>query len=141
MAVVNAAGQDGLIGDAALSRLKGGLQQHGLRVVWTKRQSRAHGVGGPNEVLGKAAIRLGIVCSAGILEVSVVTGDVPLLLPIKMLRSLQSLIDFEKKFMCLRTLNQSVVARREQWAHRNWCFELWSAGVQMSSRSSTRWAQ
>ena len=88
MAVVDTAAQDGLNGAAALERLKERHAQCGLTVVWTGRQAKAHGVGGQATVLGIVAIPLGVAGKTGILEATVVTGEVPLLLPVKMLRSL-----------------------------------------------------
>ena len=81
MAVVDTAAQDGLIGDVALNRLKEELKQFGLKIAWMPhKKARAHGVGGAAKVVGSAAIPLGIQGTSGILEVTVVEGDVPLLL-------------------------------------------------------------
>ena len=91
-AVVDTAAQDGLIGNAALERLKGSLADHGLRVAWTSKQAKAHGIGGQAKVLGIVALPLGIAGSTGILEVTVVEGEVPQLLPIKLLRQLKAVI-------------------------------------------------
>ncbi len=93
--VVDTAAQDGLIGNAALERLKGGLADCGLRVAWTSKQAKAHGVGGQAKVLGIVALPLGIAGTTGILEVTVVEGEVPLLLPIKLLRQLKAVIDLQ----------------------------------------------
>jgi hypothetical protein len=43
---------------------------------------------------------LGIAGSSGILEATVVEGEIPLLLPIKMLRQLRAVIDLEQS--CLK---------------------------------------
>ena len=96
MAVVDTAAQDGLIGSVALERLKEGLASFGLQCVWTGGQAKAHGVGGQAKVLGIIAIPLGIGQTSGVLEATVVEGDVPLLLPIKMLRQLRSIIDLDR---------------------------------------------
>ena len=72
LAVVDTAAQDGLIGAQALSRLKERLGDHGLKVKWTTKQARAHGVGGQARVLGIIAIPLGIAGTTGILEATVI---------------------------------------------------------------------
>eukprot|EP00435_Cladocopium_sp_Y103_P071079 s134_g36.t1 len=109
MAVVDTAAQDGLIGSVALRRLKEELKQFGLRVAWLPhKKARAHGVGGAANVLGSAAIPLGIQGNSGVLEVTVVEGDVPLLLPIKLLRELQASIDIPQSCMHLHRLQVTV---------------------------------
>jgi hypothetical protein len=60
------------------------------------KRARAHGVGGAAKFVGSAAIPLGIHGASGVLEVTVVEGDIPLLLPIKLLRELQATIDIFK---------------------------------------------
>ena len=62
------------------------LASQGLKVVWTNKHARAHGVGGAAKVIGIAAIPLGIGGVSGVLEATVVEGEVPLLLPVRMLR-------------------------------------------------------
>ena len=108
MAVVDTAAQDGLIGAAALERLKERLAQCGLTVVWTGRQAKAHGVGGQATVLGIVAIPLGVAGKTGILEATVVTGEVPLLLPVKMLRSLRAVVDLNEMSVRFHALQRSV---------------------------------
>ena len=56
--------------------------------------------GGQAKVLGIIAIPLGIAGSSGILEATVVEGEIPLLLPIKMSRQLRAVIDLEQ--LCLK---------------------------------------
>eukprot|EP00435_Cladocopium_sp_Y103_P059905 s740_g21.t1 len=94
-AVVDTAAQDGLIGLGALNRLKVQLSELGLRVAWTNKQARAHGVGGAAKVVGIAAIPLGIGGVSGVLEATVVEGEVPLLLPVSMLKQLEAIIDLQ----------------------------------------------
>lgn len=106
MAVVDIAAQDGLIGSIALSRLKEELRQGGLKVAWIPhKRAQAHGVGGAAKIVGSAPIPLGIHGTSGVLEVTVVEGDIPLLLPVKLLRELQATIDIFKgklHFECLQ---------------------------------------
>lgn len=92
-AVVDTAAQDGLIGHQALERLKVQLADLGLQVSWTGRKAKAHGAGGAAKVIGIVAIPLCIGGNTGILEATVVEGEVPLLLPIRMLRQLGAVID------------------------------------------------
>lgn len=108
LAVVDTAAQDGLIGSQALERLKENLADCGLKIAWTDKKARAHGVGGQAKVIGIAAIPLGIAESSGVLEATVVEGDVPLLLPIKMLRKLRSVVDVDHECVTFRALNKSV---------------------------------
>ena len=107
-AVVDTAAQDGLVGRAALNRLKQQLDVRGLRVVWTEKKARAHGVGGPAKVIGTAAIPVGLAGSTGILEATVVESDVPLLLPVKLLKNLRAVIDVDGECMHFQSLNQTV---------------------------------
>ena len=108
LAIVDTAAQDGLIGSFALERLKEQLAGFGLKVAWTGRQAKAQGVGGQAKVLGVVAIPLGIAESSGILEATVVEGEVPLLLPIKMLKSLRAVIDVDGSCLFFRQLRRSV---------------------------------
>eukprot|EP00435_Cladocopium_sp_Y103_P046620 s783_g13.t1 len=108
VAVVDTAAQDGLIGAAALQRLKEQLTERGLQVVWTTKQARAQGVGGQAKVLGIVAIPLGIGGSSGVLETTVVEGEVPLLLPIKMLRQLKAVIDLNAEHVHLAVLQKTI---------------------------------
>ena len=107
-AVVDTAAQDGLIGRPALERLKQQLGAIGLRISWTKKKAKAHGVGGPAKVVGIAAIPLGLAGTTGILETTVVENDVPLLLPVTLLGSLQAVIDVHAEKMLFRRLDRTV---------------------------------
>ena len=92
--VVDTAAEGGLIGSLALQRLNHSLEAHGLTCKWTPKRSSAKGVGGQAKVIGVVYIPLGLGGLNGILETTVVEGDVPLLLPVRMMRSLQATIDF-----------------------------------------------
>ena len=108
MAVVDTAAQDGLVGLRALDRLKQQLTGYGLQISWSNRKAKAHGIGGAARVIGVAALPLGLAGSSGVLEATVVDNEVPLLLPVKMLRSLQAVIDVGGGCMHLKALNKSV---------------------------------
>ena len=107
-AVVDTAAQDGLIGRPALERLKQQLGAVGLQISWTKKRAKAHGVGGPANVVGIVAIPLGLAGTTGILETTVVENDVPLLLPVTLLDSLQAVIDVHAEKMYLRRIDRTV---------------------------------
>ena len=91
--VVDTAAQSGLIGEAALNRLENTLQFHGLKVAWKDKQAQARGVGGQAQVVGVTDIPLGIGGICGVLERTIAKEDVPLLLPIRLLRELEVHID------------------------------------------------
>ena len=117
MAVVDTAAQDGLVGVRALERLKEQLTAFGLQISWSSRKAKAHGIGGAAKVVGVAALPLGLAGSSGVLEATVVDNEVPLLLPVKMLRSLQAVIDVGEECMHLRALNRSVELSRLPSGH------------------------
>ena len=91
--VVDTAAEGGLIGSRALERLSVKLEQFGLTCKKLQKRSSAKGVG-QAKVLGVVLIPIGIGGLNGVLEATVVEGEVPLLLPVRMLRSLKVLIDF-----------------------------------------------
>ena len=98
--VVDTAAEGGLVGFPALQRLERRLQDFGLCIKWIPKQSIAKGVGGRAEVVGVALIPMGIGGCNGLLEVTVVAGEVPLLLPVKLMKQLKAVIDFnQNKFV------------------------------------------
>ena len=99
--VVDTAAEGGLIGSVPLDALQSELHARGLQLQWTPKRSQAKGVGGNANVLGVAMIPIGLGGINGVLETTVVEGDVPFLLPIRMLRALESLIDLKR---CTLTL-------------------------------------
>ena len=101
--VVDTAAQDGLIGREALLRLIGSLREHGLKMSWNKtKKAQACGVGGKAEVIGIAEMPLGIAGVNGLMELTVITDDVPLLLPIKLLKRLKAVVDLDDNILELR---------------------------------------
>ena len=100
--VVDTAAQSGLVGIRALQRLEDTLNSHGLCVAWRDRQAQARGVGGEASVVGVAEVPLGIGGVCGVLECTVVEEDVPLLIPIRLLRDLGAQIDLAKNEMFLK---------------------------------------
>ena len=94
--VVDTAAEGGLVGINALQRLEHRLHDHGLAIKWVPKKSLAKGIGGQAQVVGVAMIPLGIGGICGLLEVTVVEGEVPLLLPVKLLKHMKVILDFIK---------------------------------------------
>ena len=93
--VVDTAAEGGLIGPLALDKLLQHLRQvHGLQGKWIPKTSAAKGVGGQAKVLGVILLPLGIGGINGVLEATVVEGEVPLLLPVRLMRALHATISF-----------------------------------------------
>eukprot|EP00435_Cladocopium_sp_Y103_P076228 s11_g83.t1 len=98
--VVDTAAQSGLIGECALGRLERSLASHGLKVRSTNKQGQARGVEGQAIAIGVVDLPIGIAGVNGILEVTVIKDDIPLLLPVSLLRDLHAKVDlFENKLV------------------------------------------
>ena len=91
--VVDTAAQSGLIGAAALERFNHSLAEHGLKVRQTGKKGQARGVGGQAVSVGVVDLPIGIAGVNGVLEATVIQDDVPLLLPVSLLRSLGCQVD------------------------------------------------
>eukprot|EP00434_Breviolum_minutum_P024807 symbB.v1.2.021909.t1/scaffold1920.1/size100294/3 len=94
--VVDTAAEGGLVGTLALQRLQDHLRSYGLCCKWIPKNTAAKGVGGQAKVVGVTLIPLGIGGVNGVLEATVVEGDVPLLLPIRMMKGLRTVIDLDQ---------------------------------------------
>ena len=92
--LVDTAAQSGLIGERALNNLEETLKSHGLKIKKTDKKAQARGVGGEAKVQGVVEIPLGLGGINGVLEATVVKEEVPLLIPVKLLRDLRAVIDF-----------------------------------------------
>ena len=92
--VVDTAAEGGLVGSLALERLQKKLQSRGMKCSWTSKTASAKGVGGQAKSLGVILIPLGIGKVNGVLECTVIEGDVPLLLPVSLMKTLCAKIDF-----------------------------------------------
>ena len=93
--VVDTAAESGLIGSLALDRLVQQLTENGMKIKWTNKRAAAKGVGGDAVALGVALIPLGIGGRInGVLEATIVKGDVPFLLPVSLTRYLKALLNF-----------------------------------------------
>ena len=91
--IVDTAAQSGLIGEEAFKRLEKSLEEKGLKPRKTDRQAQARGVGGEAISIGVAELPLGIAGVNGILEVTIVKDEVPLLIPVSLLRDLGACVD------------------------------------------------
>eukprot|EP00435_Cladocopium_sp_Y103_P020104 s1338_g4.t2 len=91
--IVDTAAEGGLVGSCALARIEKRLNERGLKVMWIPKKTSAKGVGGQATVVGVAMLPIGIGGVNGLLEITVVEGDVPLLLPIRMMTALKTIID------------------------------------------------
>ncbi|CAE7573255.1 RE1 [Symbiodinium sp. CCMP2592] len=101
--IVDTAAQDGLVGKAALLQLTEALRSFGLQIRWnTQKKAQASGVGGKAKVIGIAEIPIGIAGVNGLLEVTVVQDNVPLLLPIRLLRQLRAIVDLDRDVLQLK---------------------------------------
>ena len=94
--IVDTAAEAGLVGLFAYERLEKELQKFGLKPKWTEKQATAKGVGGEANAVGVVLIPLGIGKIDGILEATVVREDVPLLLPVSLIKMLKACLDFDK---------------------------------------------
>ena len=106
--VVDTAAEGGLIGKYALDRLERKLYGHGVRIKWIPKESNARGVGGNATCVGVALIPIGLGGIHGILETTVVDGDVPLLLPVRMLKGLKAVVNMETMRLSLNAYGVEV---------------------------------
>ena len=101
--IVDTAAQDGLIGKAALLRFAETLRSFGLKIRWnTNKKAQACGVGGKATVIGIAEVPIGIAGVNGLIELTVVTDNVPMLLPIRMLKNLRAAVDLDTDVLELK---------------------------------------
>ena len=115
--VVDTAAQNGLIGKNAFDRLEEALHRKGLRVVWSQKKGLARGVGGDAVSIGVAEIPLGIGGVNGILEATVITDDVPLLIPVNLLTDLHAKIDLKDEVISLQRFGCEVRMKRLPSGH------------------------
>ena len=102
--IVDTAAQEGLVGKEALLRLFDELRKYGLKGHWNGKTTEARGIGGKANTLGTVEVPVGIGGVPGILELTVVSEDVPLLVPVNMLRALGALIDLGEGRLHLRAV-------------------------------------
>ena len=138
--VVDTAVQSGLFGENALRRLLTNLKEHHLHGHWTGKSAQARGVGGQAEVAGVIEIPLGLGGISGILECTVVKEDVPLLLPIRLLRDLHAVIDLGLNQLKLE--NTLIPMTTMPTGHASIdVLNLWTPGVDSSFSRPACWAE
>ena len=108
-AIVDTAAQEGLIGRPALLRLFEALRKFGLKGRWTGEASEARGIGGAAKTLGVVEVPVGIGRVPGVVALTVVTEDVPFLLPVSLLRALKASVDLGENRLHLRAVNTDCV--------------------------------
>ena len=91
-----------------MHRIEDKLRSFGLRIKWTPKKSAAKGVGGSANVLGVIMLPVGIGAINGLLECTVAEGDVRLLLPVRMMRALETIIDLESMQFTMKTCGATV---------------------------------
>ena len=114
---MDTAAEGGLIGTRALDNLQCELGKHGLKCHWTPKTSSAKGVGGQAVVCGVVLIPMGIGGINGVLEATVVEGDVLLLLPIRLLKALNIVIDIPNLEIMLGTHDVKISMRELPSGH------------------------
>ena len=115
--VVDTAAQFGLIGEGALVRLLFILGARDLQMVWLDKKAQARGVGGETKVVGIALMPLGIAGVCGVLECTVVRDEVPLLLPIKLLRDLEASVDLKSNNLILQKFDVRIPMKVMPFGH------------------------
>ena len=89
-------------GRTALLRLLSVLRPHNLRAHWLNKEATARGIGGCARTIGVCELPVGIV--AGVLETTVVADDVPLLLPVSLLKALGAIVNLPESKLQLTAL-------------------------------------
>ena len=86
--------------------LASSLRAHGLKISWdcTKKAS-ACGVGGKAKVSGLARAPIGLAGVSGLIELTGIADEVPLLLPIKLLKQLRAVVDLDRNVLEIRSFN------------------------------------
>ena len=103
--LVDTAAQEGLIGRSALLRLLSVLRKHNLRAHWTDKEASARGIGGSARTVGVCELPVGVAGVPGVLETTVVTDDVPLLLPVSLLKALGAIVNMPESKLQLTAVN------------------------------------
>ena len=105
--IVDTAAQEGLIGRSALLRLFEALRTHGLRGRWTGKTSEARGIGGKAATVGVVQVPVGLGGVPGVMELTVVADNVPLLIPVNLLRALKALVDLGGNYLHMPAVGAS----------------------------------
>ena len=83
--------QEGLVGKQQLDKWCKLLAEHGLQVEWSQEKPEsASGIGGVTQPIGVVSVPVGLAGCNGIIRFTVVEQDVPLLLPVAIMRTHQA---------------------------------------------------
>ena len=86
--------QEGLVGKQQLDKWCTLLAEHGLQVEWSQEKPEsASGIGGVTQPIGVVYVPVGLAGYNGIIRCTVVEQDVPPLLPVVLMRTLQANLD------------------------------------------------
>jgi len=118
-AVVDTAAGQALMGEKSLESLSAALRQRGLRVVEVPTTGPApRGVGGRAEVIRSVLVPLCMKGKTGVALFIILRGDIPPLLPIGLLESLEAEMDLKTNQLNLRALGVRTAMRRLPSGHR-----------------------
>ena len=86
--------QEGHVGKQQLDKWCKLLAEHGLQVEWSQEKlESASGIGGVTQLIGVVHVSVGLAGCNGIVRFTVVEQDVPPLLPVGLMRTLQASLD------------------------------------------------
>ena len=86
--------QEGLVGKQQLDKWCKLLVEHGLQVEWSQEKPEsASGIGGVTQPIGVVYVPVGLAGCNGIIRFTVVEQDVPPLIPVGIMRTLQASLD------------------------------------------------
>ena len=86
--------QEGLVGKQQLDNWCKLLAEHCLQVEWSQEKPEsARGIGGTTKPIGVVYVPVGLAVCNGIIRFTVVEQDVPPLLPVEIMRTLQASLD------------------------------------------------
>ncbi|CAE7443334.1 RE1 [Symbiodinium sp. CCMP2592] len=105
--IVDTAAQEGLIGRASLLRLLEELRKYGLKGHWSGKESEARGIGGRANTIGVCEVPVALAGVPGILELTVVAEEVPLLIPVNLLHALKASVDLGNSCLYLPEVQAS----------------------------------
>ena len=87
-------GQEGLVGKQQVEKWSEWLAEHGLQVEWSQEKPEsASGIGGVTQPIGVVYVPVCLAGCNGIIRSTVVEQDVPPLLPMGIMRTLQASLD------------------------------------------------
>ena len=139
-ALVDTAAAQALMGERSLERWEKQLEHVGLRVIPVNRPlPGAHGVGGAGRVLKAVLVPVGIGGKHGVIEFLILHGEVPHLLPVDFLASLQAVFDLPKKKITLGALSTSSTLEKLSSSHRAMRVDEFSRDFESPSSARLQW--